>query len=152
MERCKPTRPNPLDFVLDSFRHSMWPTAITGPSPGGYSGGGGRGGGAELDDEHSGSRFRRQPRRLLNGWMVRCFASIRIAGHKARVAATFRRETKQFEDGIRLMHLPYSARVRWNHCLSRRHLVIEQGMIIGAIGSSGGTIPAAISIGSRFDD
>ena len=51
-------------------------------------------------------------------------ASIQIAEHKARAAATFRRETKQFEDGIQLMHLNY---------------LPEQGMIIGAIGSSGGT-------------
>jgi len=51
-------------------------------------------------------------------------ASIQIAEHKARAAATFRRETKQFEDGIQLMHLNY---------------LLEQGMIIGAIGSSGGT-------------
>ncbi len=34
-------------------------------------------------------------------------ASIQIAEHKARAAATFRRETKQFEDGIQLMHLNY---------------------------------------------
>jgi uncharacterized protein GlcG (DUF336 family) len=32
-------------------------------------------------------------------------ASIQIAEHKARAAATFRRETKVFEDGIQLMHL-----------------------------------------------
>ena len=51
-------------------------------------------------------------------------ASIQIAEHKARAAATFRRETKQFEDGIQLMHLNY---------------LPEQGMIIGAIGFSGGT-------------
>jgi len=34
-------------------------------------------------------------------------ASIKIAEHKARAAATFRRETKVFEDGIQLMHLNY---------------------------------------------
>jgi uncharacterized protein GlcG (DUF336 family) len=32
-------------------------------------------------------------------------ASIQIAKHKARAAATFRRETKFFEDAIQLMHL-----------------------------------------------
>jgi glc operon protein GlcG len=32
-------------------------------------------------------------------------AAIQIAEHKARAAATFRRETKIFEDGIQLMHL-----------------------------------------------
>src|ERR1700727_207401 len=31
-------------------------------------------------------------------------ASIQIAEHKARAAATFRRPTKVFEDGIQLMH------------------------------------------------
>src|SRR6516164_8663068 len=34
-------------------------------------------------------------------------ASIQIAEHKARAAATFRRETKVFEDGINLLHLNY---------------------------------------------
>src|SRR5580704_9164117 len=34
-------------------------------------------------------------------------ASIQIAEHKARAAATFRRPTKFFEDGIQLMHLNY---------------------------------------------
>jgi hypothetical protein len=34
-------------------------------------------------------------------------ASIQIAEHKARAAATFRRPTKVFEDGIQLMHLNY---------------------------------------------
>src|SRR3954464_10895774 len=34
-------------------------------------------------------------------------ASIQIAMHKARAAATFRRPTKAFEDGINLMHLNY---------------------------------------------
>jgi uncharacterized protein GlcG (DUF336 family) len=34
-------------------------------------------------------------------------ASIQIAEHKARAAATFRRETKVFEDGVQLTHLNY---------------------------------------------
>ena len=34
-------------------------------------------------------------------------ASIQIAEHKARAAATFRRPTKIFEDGIQLMQLNY---------------------------------------------
>jgi|ERR1700733_2037038 hypothetical protein len=45
-------------------------------------------------------------------------ASIQIAEHKAKAAATFRREPKVFEDGIAPQ---LSAGVRWNHCLSRRH-------------------------------
>ena len=47
-------------------------------------------------------------------------ASIPIAQHKARAAVIFRRPTK----GLRGRHQPYasqlSARVRWNHCVSRR--------------------------------
>src|SRR3954454_5957610 len=34
-------------------------------------------------------------------------SSIQIAQHKARAAATFRRPTKIFEDGVQLMHLNY---------------------------------------------
>jgi glc operon protein GlcG len=34
-------------------------------------------------------------------------ASIQIAEHKARAAATFRRPTKEFEVGINVMHLNY---------------------------------------------
>ncbi|MFY9731641.1 MAG: heme-binding protein [Candidatus Acidiferrales bacterium] len=66
-------------------------------------------------------------------------ASIKIAEHKARAAATFRRETKQFEDGIQLMHLNYL--LAFDGIIASRGGIplIEQGAIIGAIGSSGGT-------------
>src|SRR3984957_2716290 len=66
-------------------------------------------------------------------------ASIQIAQHKARASATFRRETKQFEDGIQLMHLNYL--LAFDGIIASRGGIplIEQGMIIGAIGSSGGT-------------
>ncbi len=66
-------------------------------------------------------------------------ASIRIAEHKARAAATFRRETKQFEDGIQLMHLNYL--LAFDGIIASRGGIplIEQGAIIGAIGCSGGT-------------
>ena len=66
-------------------------------------------------------------------------ASIRIAEHKARAAATFRRETKQFEDGIQLMHLNYL--LAFDGIIASRGGIplIEQGAIIGAIGVSGGT-------------
>jgi glc operon protein GlcG len=66
-------------------------------------------------------------------------ASIQIAKHKARAAATFRRETKQFEDGINLMHLNYL--LAFDGIIASRGGIplIEQGAIIGAIGSSGGT-------------
>ncbi len=66
-------------------------------------------------------------------------ASIPIAEHKARAAATFRRETKQFEDGIQLMHLNYL--LAFDGIIASRGGIplIEQGGIIGAIGCSGGT-------------
>ena len=65
-------------------------------------------------------------------------ASIQIAEHKARAAATFRRPTKAFEDGINLMHLNYL--LAFDGIIASRGGIplIEQGMIIGAIGCSGG--------------
>jgi glc operon protein GlcG len=71
-------------------------------------------------------------------------ASIQIAEHKARAAVTFRRPTKVFEDGINLMHLNYL--LAFDGIIASRggiplidQSVIEQGVIIGAIGCSGGT-------------
>jgi glc operon protein GlcG len=66
-------------------------------------------------------------------------ASIQIAQHKARAAATFRRPTKVFEDGIQLMHLNYL--LAFDGVIASRGGIplIDQGGIIGAIGCSGGT-------------
>jgi glc operon protein GlcG len=66
-------------------------------------------------------------------------ASIKIAEHKARAAATFRRETKVFEDGIQLMHLNYL--LAFDGIIASRGGIplIELGKIVGAIGCSGGT-------------
>ena len=66
-------------------------------------------------------------------------ASIQIAEHKARAAATFRRPTKIFEDGVQLMHLNYL--LAFDGIIASRGGIplIEQGAIIGAIGCSGGT-------------
>src|ERR1700678_2410677 len=66
-------------------------------------------------------------------------ASIQIAEHKARAAATFRRETKQFEDGIQLLHLNYL--LAFDGIIASRGGIplIDRGAIIGAIGCSGGT-------------
>ena len=66
-------------------------------------------------------------------------ASIQIAQHKARAASTFRRPTKIFEDGIQLMHLNYL--LAFDGVIASRGGIplIDQGMIIGAIGCSGGT-------------
>ena len=66
-------------------------------------------------------------------------ASIQIAEHKARAAATFRRPTKIFEDGIQLMHLNYL--LAFDGVIASRGGIplIDEGAIIGAIGCSGGT-------------
>jgi uncharacterized protein GlcG (DUF336 family) len=66
-------------------------------------------------------------------------ASIQIAEHKARAAATFRRPTKFFEDAINLMHLNYA--LAFDGVIASRGGIplIEDGAIIGAIGVSGGT-------------
>lgn len=66
-------------------------------------------------------------------------ASIKIAEHKARAAATFRRPTKIFEDGIQLMHLNYL--LAFDGIIASRGGIplIDNGKIIGAIGCSGGT-------------
>src|SRR5579863_1329441 len=66
-------------------------------------------------------------------------AAIQIAEHKARAAATFRRETKVFEDGINLMRLNYL--LAFDGVIASRGGIplIENGAIIGAIGCSGGT-------------
>jgi uncharacterized protein GlcG (DUF336 family) len=66
-------------------------------------------------------------------------ASIQIAEHKARAAATFRRPTKVFEDGINLMHLNYL--LAFDGIIASRGGIplIEHGALIGSIGCSGGT-------------
>ena len=66
-------------------------------------------------------------------------ASIQIAEHKARAAATFRRPTKVFEDGIQRMQLNYL--LAFDGVIASRGGIplIDQGAIIGAIGCSGGT-------------
>jgi glc operon protein GlcG len=65
-------------------------------------------------------------------------ASIQIAEHKARAAATFRRPTKVFEEGVNIMHLNYL--LAFDGVIASRGGIplIEQGKIIGAIGCSGG--------------
>jgi glc operon protein GlcG len=66
-------------------------------------------------------------------------ASIQIAEHKARAGVTFRRPTKVFEDGIQLMHLNYL--LAFDGIIASRGGIplIDRGVIIGAIGCSGGT-------------
>jgi glc operon protein GlcG len=74
--------------------------------------------------------------RRMDGAML---ASIAIAQHKARAAATFRRPTKVFEDGVQLMHLDYL--LAFDGIIASRGGIplIDRGEIIGAIGCSGGT-------------
>ena len=66
-------------------------------------------------------------------------ASMQIAEHKARAAVTFRRPTKVFEDGVQLRHLNYL--LAFDGVIASRGGIplIENGVIIGAIGCSGGT-------------
>ena len=66
-------------------------------------------------------------------------ASIQIAQHKARAAVTFRRPTRVFEDGVNLMHLNYL--LAFDGIIASRGGIplIDRGVIIGAIGVSGGT-------------
>jgi glc operon protein GlcG len=69
---------------------------------------------------------------------VSMLASIAIAEHKARAAATFRRETKVFEVGVNVMHLNYL--LAFDGVIASRGGIplTEQGTVIGAIGCSGG--------------
>ena len=66
-------------------------------------------------------------------------ASIQIAEHKARAAATFRRETKFFEKGIQLNNLNYLMTLDGIVASRGGIPLIENGKLIGAIGCSGGT-------------
>jgi glc operon protein GlcG len=73
------------------------------------------------------------PFKRMDGAML---ASIQIAIHKARAAATFRRPTKVFEEGINLMHLNYL--LAYDGVIASRGGIplIEPSNIIGAIGCS----------------
>jgi uncharacterized protein GlcG (DUF336 family) len=66
-------------------------------------------------------------------------ASIQISEHKARASATFRRETKVFENAIQINNMPYVATLD-GVITSRGGIpLVEGGKIIGAIGCSGGS-------------
>jgi glc operon protein GlcG len=66
-------------------------------------------------------------------------ASIQISEHKARAAATFRRETKAFENGVQLNSFNYL--ITLDGIIASRGGIplVEGGKLIGAIGCSGGT-------------
>jgi glc operon protein GlcG len=65
-------------------------------------------------------------------------ASIQISEHKARAAATFRRETKAFENAVQQSN--FYAMTLDGVIASRGGIpLVEGGKLIGAIGCSGGT-------------
>jgi uncharacterized protein GlcG (DUF336 family) len=68
-------------------------------------------------------------------------ASIQIAEHKARAAATFHRETKVFENGIQVNNLNYLMTLHGIVASRGGIPLIEHGELIGAIGCSGVPIP-----------
>lgn len=65
-------------------------------------------------------------------------ASIQVAEHKARAAATFRRDTKVFESGIQASNLTYLLTLDGIIASRGGIPLVEKGKIIGAIGCSGG--------------
>jgi glc operon protein GlcG len=66
-------------------------------------------------------------------------ASIQVSEHKARAAATFRRETKVFEEAIQLKQSYYVMTLDGVIASRGGIPLIEGGKIVGAIGCSGGT-------------
>jgi glc operon protein GlcG len=66
-------------------------------------------------------------------------ASIAISEHKARAAASFRRETRVVEDGIQLKQNYYTLTLDGVIASRGGIPLVEKGKLIGAIGCSGGT-------------
>ena len=66
-------------------------------------------------------------------------ASIAVSEHKARASATFRRETKVFEEGVQLKQNYYILTLDGVVASRGGIPLVEGGKIIGAIGCSGGT-------------
>jgi glc operon protein GlcG len=66
-------------------------------------------------------------------------ASIVISEHKARAAASFRRETRVFEDGIQLKQNYYTLTLDGVIAARGGIPLVASGKLIGAIGCSGGT-------------
>jgi uncharacterized protein GlcG (DUF336 family) len=65
--------------------------------------------------------------------------SIQVSEHKARAAATFRRETRVFEEAIQLKQNYYVMTLDGVVASRGGIPLIEGGKLIGAIGCSGGT-------------
>ena len=70
--------------------------------------------------------------------MPRCLPQFKFAEHKARAAATFRRETKFFENAIQLNNLNYLMTLDGVIASRGGIPLMEQGKLIGAISCSGG--------------
>jgi glc operon protein GlcG len=66
-------------------------------------------------------------------------ASIQVSEHKARTAATFRRETKTFESAIQQNNFNYVLTIDGVIASRGGIPLVEGGKLIGAIGCSGGT-------------
>lgn len=66
-------------------------------------------------------------------------ASIQISEHKARAAATFRRETKVFENAIQQNNYHYVLTLDGVVASRGGVPIVDGGKLIGAIGCSGGT-------------
>jgi glc operon protein GlcG len=66
-------------------------------------------------------------------------ASIQISEHKARASASFRRETKIFENAIQVNNMPYVATLDGAIASRGGIPLVEGGKLIGAIGCSGGS-------------
>ena len=66
-------------------------------------------------------------------------ASVAISEHKARAAATFRRETKAFEGGVQGGGLTYLLTLDGVIASRGGIPLVEGGKLIGAVGCSGGT-------------
>jgi glc operon protein GlcG len=65
-------------------------------------------------------------------------ASVQISEHKAKAAATFRRETKAFENGVQQNNLLYQLTLDGVIASRGGIPLIEGGKVVGAIGCSGG--------------
>ena len=66
-------------------------------------------------------------------------ASVQIAEHKARTAATFRRETKVFENAIQQSNFHYVMTLDGVIASRGGIPLVQAGKLVGAIGCSGGT-------------
>jgi glc operon protein GlcG len=66
-------------------------------------------------------------------------ASIAVSQHKARAAASFRRETRVMEDGVQLKQNYYILTLDGAIASRGGIPLVDKGKLIGAIGCSGGT-------------